>query len=113
MKKTKKEETSLGLEENVEGALCYVLAWITGLIFLILENKSKFVKFHALQSIITFLGLTVVAIFFNLIPVVGWVISALIGLLTFALWIILIIKSYQGEKYKLPIAGDIAEKHSK
>ncbi|MEM7818754.1 MAG: DUF4870 domain-containing protein [Candidatus Aenigmatarchaeota archaeon] len=113
MKKTKKEKTSLGLEENVEGALCYVLAWITGLIFLILENKSKFVKFHALQSIITFLGLTVVAIFFNLIPVVGWVISALIGLLTFALWIILIIKSYQGEKYKLPIAGDIAEKHSK
>ncbi|MEM5844387.1 MAG: DUF4870 domain-containing protein [Candidatus Aenigmatarchaeota archaeon] len=113
MKKTKKEKTSLGLEENVEGALCYVLGWITGLIFLILENKSKFVKFHALQSIITFLGLTVVAIFFNLIPVAGWVISTLIGLLTFVLWIILIIKSYQGEKYKLPIAGDIAEKHSK
>ncbi|MCS7106425.1 MAG: DUF4870 domain-containing protein [Candidatus Aenigmarchaeota archaeon] len=112
MKKEKKQKTSLGLEENIEGALCYVILWITGLIFLLLERESKFVKFHALQSIIVFLGLTVVGIVVGIIPFLGWIISALIGLLSFVLWVVLIVKAYQGEKFKIPIAGDLAEKYS-
>ncbi len=112
-KEKKKPKTSLDLEENIEGALCYVLGWISGIIFFLLENKSKFVKFHALQSIITFLGLTIASILFNIIPFFGWVISSLIGLLGFALWIVLIIKAYQGEMYALPIAGDIAKQYLK
>ncbi len=115
MKKVKKEEkikTSLGLQENIEALLCYLFTWITGLIFFLLEKKSKFVKFHAMQSIITFLSLTIISFIFSWIPLIGWVISGLIGLISLVLWIILMIKAYQGEKYKLPIIGDTAEKYS-
>jgi|YelNatPaOPRAMG01_1025707.scaffolds.fasta_scaffold03589_21 uncharacterized membrane protein len=112
-KEKKKQKTSLDLEENIEGALCYVLGWISGIILFLLEKESKFVRFHALQSIITFLGLTIASIFFSIIPFFGWVISSLIGLLGFALWIVLMIKAYQGEMYTLPIAGDIAKQYLK
>jgi uncharacterized membrane protein len=112
-------ETSLGMEPNLAGLLCYVLGWITGLIFLILENKNKFVRFHAIQSIVTFGAITVVCIvlgIFSLIPFLGilfWLINWLISLLAFVLWIVLMVKAYQGERFKLPVAGDIAEKQSR
>ena len=105
-----KKKTSLGMDENVEGLLCYVLGWLTGIIFLVLEKKSKFVRFHAAQSLITFVGITVLVIFFGLIPFVGWVIAELIDLAGFILWILLMYKAYKGEKYKLPWVGDYAEK---
>ena len=78
----------------------------------LLEKNNKFVKFHAMQSIILFLGVTVVVVIFMWIPFFGWIIDSLIGLLAVILWIVLMIKAYQGEKFKLPIVGDIAEKHS-
>ena len=106
------EKTAMGLDENIEGALCYLLGWVTGLIFYLLEKNNKFVKFHAMQSIILFLGVTVVVVIFMWIPFFGWIIDSLIGLLAAILWIVLMIKAYQGEKFKLPIVGDIAEKHS-
>ena len=52
-------ETSTGLASNVAGLLCYVGGWISGIVFLVIEKKSKFVKFHAWQSIMTFGVLTV------------------------------------------------------
>jgi len=55
----------LGSDENVEALLTYVLGWITGIVFLILEKNSKFVRFHAMQSTITFLGLTILSFYFN------------------------------------------------
>ena len=107
-------KTSLGLEENIEGALCYLLGWLTGIVFYLLEKDNKFVRFHAKQSILTFLPLSVLYwIFWWIlwwIPFIGWAISLLIGLLMFILWIVLMIKAYQGEMFKLPIVGDIAEK---
>jgi len=106
------EKTAMGLDENIEGALCYLLGWVTGLIFYLLEKNNKFVKFHAMQSIILFLGVTVVVVIFMWIPFFGWIIDSLIGLLAVILWIVLMIKAYQGEKFKLPFVGDIAEKHS-
>lgn len=105
------EKTSVGLEENVAGLLSYVLWWVTGIVFLILEKENKFVRFHAMQSTITFLGFTVVSIIFNFIPFVGWIITPLISLLAVITWIVCMIKAYQGEKFKLPIIGDIAEKN--
>jgi uncharacterized membrane protein len=98
------------MEENVEGALCYILGWVSGLVFLLLEKESKFVKFHATQSLATFLGLSVITIFLMTIPVTGWIFIPLIGLLELILWIILMLKAYQGEKYKLPIVGEFVEK---
>ena len=103
-------KTSMGLDENIAGLLCYVIGWITGIVFLILEKEDQFVRFHALQSILTFLPLSVIALLLRWIPFVGWVLAFLVWILTFILWVILMFKAYRGEKYKLPIAGDIAEK---
>ena len=103
-------KTSTGLEENVAGLLCYVLGWITGLIFIIIEKDNKFVRFHAMQSIIVFGILTVARIILGWIPFIGWIFGIIIGILAFVLWIILMIKAFKGEKYKLPWAGNFAEK---
>lgn len=103
-------KTSTGLEENVAGLLCYVLGWITGLIFFLIEKDNKFVRFHAMPSIIVFGTLTVASIVISWIPFIGWVIGWLISILAVVLWIVLMIKAFQGEKYKLPWAGDMAEK---
>ncbi len=120
------EKTSTGLEPNIAGLLCYVLGWLTGIIFLVIEKDNKFVKFHAMQSIVVFGALTVISILvsiiqgivfsaairggaFGLLSVFGFI-STIIWILWLVLAIILIIKAYQGETYKLPFAGDIAEK---
>jgi len=105
-------KTSVQLDENVAGLLCYVLGWISGLIFFLIEKKNKFVRFHALQSIIVFGTITVASIIFSWIPFIGWVINWLIWVLAIVLWILLMIKAYQGEKYKLPWAGNLAEKNA-
>ncbi|MFC1943888.1 DUF4870 domain-containing protein [Chloroflexota bacterium] len=112
------EKTSTGLTENVTGLLCYVLFWISGLIFLIIEPDNKFVRFHAVQSILTFGGIALISIalsILGLIPVIGVVFDIarwLIATLTFVLWIVLMVKAYQGIRYKLPWVGDIAENQS-
>jgi len=111
-------KTSLGLEENIEGALCYLLGWITGIVFYLLEKENKFVRFHAMQSILTFFPLWILSILFG-----GWSwflfwhawaflvwFSWIIWVVMLILWLVLMIKAYQGEMYKLPIVGDIAEK---
>jgi uncharacterized membrane protein len=105
-------KTSTGLEENVAGLLCYVLGWITGLVFILIEKENKMVRFHALQSIIVFGAITVVSIILGLIPLIGYILGIILSILALVLWILLMIKAYQGEKYKLVIAGDIAEKHA-
>ena len=102
--------TSTGLEPNVAGLLCYVGIWVTGIIFLVIEQKSKFVRFHAIQSIIVFGILTVAGIILGPIPVVGGALSSLISVIIFILWIFLMIKASQGQLYKIPWAGDFAEK---
>lgn len=104
------EKTSTGLEANVAGLLCYVLGWITGLVFILIEKENKFVRFHAMQSIIVFGAITVASIIFNLIPFIGWLLGVLLSILALVLWIILMVKAYQGDKYKLPWAGGLAEK---
>ena len=105
-------KTSTGMDENVAGLLCYVLGWITGLIFFLIEKKNKFVRFHALQSIIVFGVLTLASIILGWIPIIGWVIGWIIWVLAIVLWILLMVKAYQGEKYKLPWSGNLAEKNA-
>ena len=108
-----KGKTSMGMEQNLEGLLCYVLGWVTGIVFLVTEKDNKFVRFHAVQSIVVFGALTIVAIILSFIPIVGWIINTILGIAAFILWIVLMMKAYQGTMYKLPIAGDLAEKYSK
>ncbi len=104
------DDSSTGMKANVAGLLCYLFAWIGGLIFYLIETKSQFVRFHAAQSVIVFGSITLVTMVFGFIPFLGWAINGFLGLLAFVLWLVLMIKAYQGEKYKLPIAGDLAEK---
>ena len=106
------EKTSTGLTENVAGLLCYVLGWISGIVFILIEPENKFVRFHAVQSIVTFGALTVASAILSWIPFVGVFLGAVLGILAFILWIVLMVKAAQGTKYKLPWAGDLAEKRS-
>ena len=96
------EKTSTGLPENVAGLLCYVLGWVSGLVFILIEQENKFVRFHAMQSIIVFGVITIL----SWIPFLSWV----IWLVGFVLWIVLMVKAFQGERFKLPWAGNLAEK---
>jgi uncharacterized membrane protein len=103
-------ETSTGLKENVAGVLCYVLGWASGIVFLIIEPNNKLIKFHAFQSIVVFGALTVAGMIFGWIPLIGIVFSSLIGAVAFILWILLMVMASQDKKYKVPVAGDLAEK---
>jgi uncharacterized membrane protein len=117
-------KSSTGMQPNVAALLSYVLGWITGLIFFLIEKENKFIRFHAAQSLVVFGALTVLQIaigifsgifaaihLYFLIPVFT-LLYPLIGLAGLVLWILLMIKAYQGEMFKLPIAGDMAEKMS-
>ena len=100
-----KGRSSTGLDENVAGFFCYLLGFITGIVFLVVEKERRFVKFHAKQSTITFLGLFVIILLLGWIPVVGF----LIWIFTLILWLILMVKALRGEKYILPIVGKLVE----
>ena len=103
-------KTSTGLDENVAGLLCYVLLWVSGIVFLLLEKENKFVRFHAIQSIIVFAVLNLIGAILKWIPVIGGFFAWSIGVLGFILWVVLMVKAYQGIRYKIPWAGDFAEK---
>lgn len=108
--------TQSGLSENVAGLLCYVLGWVTGLIFYFID-KRPFVRFHAAQSIVVFGGLTIIRIVLSMLFVaggaaglsVGFGLLTLVSILGVVLWILLMIKAYQGEKFRIPLAADLAD----
>jgi uncharacterized membrane protein len=119
------EKATFGLDENIASAACYVLGWITGIIFFVMEKDNKTVRFHAMQSILTFLPLMIIL----------WIIGAIVGMMIIGaagigaigiwgivslimtllwivmllLWLFLMFKAYQGEKFLVPIVGPIAE----
>ncbi len=124
-------KTSMNLEENIASMVCYIGTWITGIIFIVMEKENKTVRFHAWQSFLTFLPLTIIA------PVIGWIgapkvnyvygawgltvdqgipalmwLSWIIYMMIGVLWLIFIIMAVQNKKFKLPIIGDIAEKQA-
>jgi uncharacterized membrane protein len=116
------QSNTAGMSDNVAGALCYVLGLITGIVFLVLApyNQNKFVRFHAFQAIffhVAFIGIwiaeTIVAM---MLPWSLSVIMSLVGMLValggLALWVWLIVKAYQGDRFKLPVVGDLAEKQA-
>ena len=72
-------KTTTGIQQNLEGLLCYLGWWITGIVFLVLEKENRFVRFHAVQSIITFLVITVVEIILQFIPFIGWILAYLVS----------------------------------
>jgi uncharacterized membrane protein len=121
-------ESSTGMSTNVAGLLCYVGAWVSGIVFVVWEKKSTFVKFHAWQSIMVFGVLTLAHLIFSRMLIniglgnlfypnwglinagiaLGWI----IGMVMLALWIVLMVTAYQGKMWKVPLAGNWAEKQA-
>lgn len=106
------EASSTGLDPNLAGLLCYLLGLITGIVFLIIEKESRFVRFHAYQSLAVFGALFVLSLIAGFIPVIGKLIGILLAPVGLIVWILLMVKAYQGERYKIPLAGDWAEEQS-
>jgi uncharacterized membrane protein len=104
------QDTSVGIAPNVAGLLCYLGGWITGIIFLVLEQKNNWIRYHAAQSIVVFGSLFIAGMILGHIPFVGPFFSSVIGIIGFILWIILMVKTHNGERYKVIWAGDIAER---
>jgi uncharacterized membrane protein len=115
---------STGMQENVAGGLSYVLGWITGLIFYFID-KRPFVRFHAAQSIVVFGGLHILSIVLGMVFGVGMLMPhgggvvagagmmglwSLLGIVELVLWILLMVMAFQGKKFRLPIAADLADK---
>jgi uncharacterized membrane protein len=124
-------KSSTGLDENLAALLSYVFGWITGLIFMLLEKDSRFVRFHAVQALILGLiglvfsfgswivWLVVVVIASQLPGLVATLFMAVVGLIMFVViiaifagWVISMVKAYQHQYFKLPVIGNFAEKFS-
>jgi uncharacterized membrane protein len=100
-----------GMSENVASGLSYVLTWVTGLIFFLVDKRPE-VRFHAMQSIVYGVLWTLVAV---VRPYMPGPIGALFGLVLFAFfigWIVLMIQGFQGKHFKLPVLGDFAEQQA-
>lgn len=103
------EKISLDERTSNAGWLSYLGGWVTGLIFLLLKREYRFVRFHAIQSLIFFGMMSIVTAIFSAIPVLDSIAGGL-GFVSFICWIVLMVKAARGRYYKLPIIGDYAEK---
>ena len=101
-------KTSLGIEPHVAGLLAYVGVVVTGIIFFVLEKENKFVKFHAMQSILVSVAMFLVSVVLSFMPLL----APLVNLASLALWIVCMIQAYQGKWFRLPVVGDIAAKQA-
>lgn len=117
------QTSSTGMDPKVAALLSYLAGWVTGLIFFLIEKEDKYVRFHAMQSILLSIAMFVIVIALNIVlailtfiaDVFGLLfalVSPLLGLAFLVLWIMLMVKAYQGEKWKLPIIGDMAERYA-
>lgn len=115
------QNDTTGLDHNIASMMCYILFPLTGIAFLVVEKKDQRVRFHAWQSIFLFGGLVVsVLALWILEAILGALagfLGAIVGFLVklvflggFALWVVSVVKSYQGETWKIPVIGEMAEK---
>jgi uncharacterized membrane protein len=110
--------SSMGMQPNVAAGLSYVFGWVTGLIFFLVEKQNRFVRFHAMQSILFFGGISVIDILLSVIGNFGFLglltvfASSALGIIGLVGWIVLMINGFQGKYFKLPIVGDYAEKYA-
>jgi uncharacterized membrane protein len=115
------QATSTGLDPQLAGLLCYILSPLTGIVFFLIEKTSPVVRFHAAQSIVFGIGAIILWIATQILSFlfyqIAWslgslftLLQTLVGIGLFVLWVVLLIKGYSGEKWKLPVIGDIAER---
>jgi uncharacterized membrane protein len=122
--------SSTNLKPNTAGLLCYLGVWVTGIIFLIIERKNKVVRFHAMQSLITFGILHIIIAIADAVrswtpwwwgwPGGNWLLqphwiaaSIVFGVfmaIGVILWIVLMYQTYHGRVLKLSLFGELAQK---
>lgn len=113
------KKTGTGMDPNLAGLLSYLVGWVTGLIFFLIEQENEYVRFHAMQSIIFFGAVSALQILLWILGFIPylWIVFAVIGwilwVFAFVMWIVFMIKAYQGQRFKFPVTGDLAEKYSK
>ena len=120
---TTTERSSTGLDGNIAAALSYLFGLISGIVFFVIETESRFVKFHALQSMmvsvavmVVYIGYSVVFLILGRLPFLGFLVALAGGLgfvlllfAFFALWVYCMVKAFNGERFKLPYLGELAE----
>jgi uncharacterized membrane protein len=107
------EKTSTGFDANVAAALSYLVGFVTGIIFLLVEKDNRFVRFHAMQSTLVFAGIVAIDILLQIVPLLGALLVVFLVIPASAiLWLLLMFKAYQGEEFKLPLVGQIAAERS-
>ena len=103
------EKTSTGFDANVAAALSYLVGFVTGIIFLLMEKENRFVRFHAMQSTLLFIGIVLIDILLQMVPLLGALVVIFVVIpLSAILWLVLMFKAYQGEHFKLPLVGQMA-----
>lgn len=107
-------ESTLGLDENIASLLTYLGTIVTAIIFIIIEKENKVVRFHAFQSLFTFSSVFILNIIITftigLIPIIGMLVMLVLWLGSMGLWVFLMYKAFQAEKFLVPIVGELAEK---
>lgn len=117
------QETQSGLDVNVAAALAYVLGFISGIVMLVIESENDRIRFHAAQSIVVFGGIFVLSLAVSFLQTIlafggaiGSAVGSILSLLSFlisigafGIWVYLIVRTYQGEDVRIPIAADVAD----
>ena len=113
---TPSAHSSTGLADNLAGALAYVLGPISAIFFLVVEKQSRFVRFHAMQSLLVGVALIILNFALNVlnailvrIPLIGWLFALglvmVVGLASLVLWLALMYAAYRGQEWELPVIG--------
>ena len=106
---TDSSPTALGTTQNIAGLLTYILFWASGIVFLLVEKDNKFVRFHAMQSIVIFVPLTVASVVAGFLPVFGGLVVVLVNIAIIGIWLLMMFQAFQNKWYKFPYAGEYAE----
>jgi len=106
------KKSSLGLSENMTAALAYLLGWVTGLVVYLMEKDNKNLRFHALQSIVFFGLVTVIHILLGGFYYT-WMLVELVNVVALVVWVVCLVKAYQGETFEIPVVADIVKKQLK
>jgi uncharacterized membrane protein len=104
------ERTSMGMKARTAGLLSYLFGWVGGLVFLLLERDNRFVRFHAIQSILFFGTVSILSGILGYFPYAFFGLGGVVGLVGFIGWIVLMVAAHRGRYYKLPLFGDFADR---
>ncbi len=115
------QPTTTGVDARVASVLCYAGWWMTGLVFLFLEREHRGVRFHAAQSLVVFGGLSLLMVALAALNATSlflvpswfrgvWALNSVVWLVGVVLWLVLMLQTFRGERWRVPLAGDLAER---